>query len=213
MKFCIIGLDAFGQQLAKTISQNGGDILAVDQSEDKINAIQQYVSQAICTTITDKTSLQQIAIEEMDVVIVAVGRDFDQSILICTLLKHYVQTGKVIAKAITEIQRDALKLIGVDEIVCPEIQTATQLADSLYSEFSNLVRLDPQFAIGTIKAPHDFIDKTVHEIQLYEQFKINCIAIKRDDEYITAHPQHIILEDDELVVAGKYNKLRAIIAE
>ncbi|NBX78587.1 hypothetical protein EBQ93_04430, partial [bacterium] len=101
----------------------------------------------------------------------------------------------------------------VDEIVCPEIQTATQLADSLYSEFSNLVRLDPQFAIGTIKAPHDFIDKTVHEIQLYEQFKINCIAIKRDDEYITAHPQHIILEDDELVVAGKYNKLRAIIAE
>ena len=116
-------------------------------------------------------------------------------------------------KAITEIQRDALKLIGVDEIVCPEIQTATQLADSLYSEFSNLVRLDPQFAIGTIKAPHDFIDKTVHEIQLYEQFKINCIAIKRDDEYITAHPQHIILEDDELVVAGKYNKLRAIIEE
>ncbi|NBX78586.1 TrkA family potassium uptake protein [bacterium] len=147
MKFCIIGLDAFGQQLAKTISQNGGDILAVDQSEDKINAIQQYVSQAICTTITDKTSLQQIAIEEMDVVIVAVGRDFDQSILICTLLKHYVQTGKVIAKAITEIQRDALKLIGSMKLSVQKYKLLHNLQIHSIQNFQTLYALIPSLQL------------------------------------------------------------------
>ena len=60
MKFCVIGLGQFGRQLAKTLAENGGDVLAVDQNEQNINTIQQFVSQAICIKITDEASLEPL---------------------------------------------------------------------------------------------------------------------------------------------------------
>ena len=45
------------------------------------------VTQAVCLRITDEASLRSIGIEEMDTVIVAMGENIAQSILITALLK------------------------------------------------------------------------------------------------------------------------------
>lgn len=210
MKFCVIGLGQFGRQLAKTLAENGGDVLAVDQNEQNINAIQQFVSQAICIKITDEASLEPLGIEDMDVVLVAIGESFDQTVLISTLLKHRARTGKVIARAVTGLQKEALKLIGVDEVIRPEQETAINLADTLSSPFVNLARLSPQFCIGLIEAPGNFIGKTLGELKLYDSHKVNCVGLKRDEEYVTVNNNYVILEHDKLIVAGKPEKLEAL---
>lgn len=88
MKFCVIGLGRFGYQLAKSLAEQGAEVLAIDSSESIVEAIRDRVTQAICTRIVDEDSLLEIGVGEMDTVIVATGEDFAQSVLITALLKN-----------------------------------------------------------------------------------------------------------------------------
>ena len=82
MKFCIIGLGRFGQQLAQSLAEHNAEVLAIDADEHEIAAVQNHVTQAICTEIIDSSSLEAIGIEEIDVAIIAIGENIAQSILI-----------------------------------------------------------------------------------------------------------------------------------
>ena len=87
MKFCIIGVGRFGQQLAQSLAEHNAEVLAVDSDEHEIAAVQNYVTQAICTEIIDAPSLEAIGIEEIDVAIIAIGENIAQSILIAAIIK------------------------------------------------------------------------------------------------------------------------------
>ncbi len=82
MKFCIIGIGRFGLQLAKSLTKNGMDVLAIDKIEERIDLIKDIVTQAIVMDMVDEESLRAMGIEEMDTVIVAIGRNFEDSILL-----------------------------------------------------------------------------------------------------------------------------------
>ena len=67
MKFCVIGLGRFGQQVVKTLHENGAEVLAVDTLQSNIAAIKNYTAQAICVTVHDEPTLEAIGVDEMDV--------------------------------------------------------------------------------------------------------------------------------------------------
>ena len=202
MKFCIIGLGRFGQQLARSLASHNVEILAIDSDEHELASIQNYVTQAVCTEISDTASLEAIGIEEIDVVIIAIGENVAQAILIAAIIKKRFQHVKVIARATSQIQTDILTLLKVDDVVRPEKEAAINLADKLSSPFKNLARLNKNFSIGLIECPHEFSNRTVKELDLYNKYKLNCIAIRRDKEYISINESYTLLDYDELVVSG-----------
>lgn len=203
MKFCIIGLGRFGQQLAQSLAEHNAEVLAIDADEHEIAAVQNYVTQAICTEIIDATSLEAIGIEEIDVAIIAIGENIAQSILIAAIIKKRFKHVKVIARATSQTQKEILDLLKVDLVVRPEQEAAIDLADTLSSPFNNLARLSKLFSIGLITAPEYFIGKKIKDLDLFASFKINCIGVKRDKEYISINENYTILHDDELVISGR----------
>lgn len=203
MKFCIIGLGRFGKQLAKSLSALNAEVLAIDSDEHEIAGVQNHVTQALCTEIIDTASLEAIGIDEIDVVIIGIGENIAQSILIAAIIKKRFKHVKVVARATSQTQKEILDLLKVDLVVRPEEETAIDLADMLSSPFQNLSRLSKTFSIGLIRVPPEFVSKKIKEIDFYNTYKVNCIAVKRDKEFITINDHYTILDYDELVIAGK----------
>ena len=156
--------------------------------------------------VTDEASLRSVGVDEMDTAIVAMGENFAQSILITALLKKRLSISKVIARAINDIHKDILKLVGADRVILPEKEIGTRLADNLSSPFTDLTRLTKNFSVSLIVAPQVFIGKTIDSLNLYDNYNVRCVGIRHDDEKISPiDSSHVVETQDRLIFAG-YNK-------
>lgn len=207
MKFCVIGVGRFGYHVAITLADNGMDVLAVDGNESTIASIKDKVTQAICMRITNEEELRSVGVEDMDTVIVAMGENFAQSILVTALLKQNLKIRRVIARSISAIHRDILLLIGADQVILPEQEMGIRLADMLSLNFDIIARISPDFSISKITAPKKFIGKTVESLNMSEQYHASCIGKIVGGEIIHVDPQFIITEGDVLVMSGSNNDL------
>ncbi len=207
MKFCVIGLGRLGYQVATTLADHGMEVLAVDSNESIIASIRDNVTQAICMRVTDENSLRSIGIDEMDTVVVAMGENFAQSVLITALLKKKLNVPRVIARAINEIHKEILQLVGADQYILPEREVGIRIADNLSSPFMDLVRLDDTFSISQIMAPEYLVGKTIEEANFFGSFGIKCIGIKHDGQIIESDPEYVIADKDKLILSGKNGKL------
>lgn len=131
MKFCVIGLGRLGYQVAIGLAEKGMEVIAIDKDEAIIATIADHVTHAICMHVTDENALRSVGIDEVETVIVTMGENLAESILVTALLKKRLNIPTVIARASNEIHRDILKLVGADQVVLPEREVGLRLADSL----------------------------------------------------------------------------------
>ena len=209
MKFCVIGLGRLGYSVASRLAENGMEVIAIDKDESIIAAIRDEVTQAVCMQVIDEDSLHSIGIEEIDTAIVATGKNFAQSVLITALLKK-LTVPHVIARAINDIHKDILVLLGADRIVQPEKEVGIRLADRLSSPFTDVFRVTHNFSVNQIPAPNKFIGKTPEEIDFMKNYTVNLIGVKGDEETIILDPQRIIEEGDKLIFSGENKYLDKI---
>ena len=211
MKFCVIGLGRFGYQLATSLAKHGMEVLAVEQDEAIVASIRDKVTQAICLKVTDEESLKSVGIEEMDSVIVAMGENFEKSVLITALLKKRLKVPYVIARSTNTIHDDILKLVGADKVVLPERYLGKRLAINLSLPFVDLIHITDTFSITQLKAPKDYIGKTIAELNLRKKRNIGCLAVKKGNDIVLVDPDYIIMESDILLFAGENKNLAAMI--
>jgi trk system potassium uptake protein TrkA len=210
MKFCVIGVGRFGYHVAVKLAEHGMEVLAVDSNESIIASIRDKVTQAICMRVKDEESLRNIGVEEMDTVVVAMGENFAQSILVTALLKQKLKVPSVIARAISIVHKDILGLIGADHVVLPEQEMGIRLADKLSLSFSSLIRISENFSISYLQAPDRFIGKTIEAIHFEKNYHIACLGKREQEEVIPLESSYSIEAGDMLVFAGINNNLEKI---
>lgn len=211
MKFCVIGLGRFGHQVALGLAENGMEVLAVDSNESIVTSIKDSVTQAICMRVIDEVSLRSIGVDEMDTVIVAMGENFAQSILITALLKKRMHIPNVIARAINDIHKEILTIVGADRVILPEQEIGIKLADRLSLPFTDLIRLSKDFSLSSLKkAPSAFVGKKIKDLNLYESYSVHCIGIKQNDTVTVLSPDHQVQPLDKLIFAGHNDDLEQI---
>src|SRR5579863_3495950 len=210
MKFCVIGLGRFGYQVATVLAENGMEVLAIDSNESIVASIRDSVAHAIVMDVTDEASLRSIGVDEIDTVIVAMGENSTQTILITAILKKHLKTPYVIARAIDEMNKEILSLVGADRVILPEQEIGIRLADNLSSPFIDLIRLAKNFSVSNIIAPADFIGKTIHDLKLYENYDVHCIGKKEEERIISIGPDYVVQELDRLVLTGPNKNLERV---
>lgn len=211
MKFCVIGLGRFGYQLAVSLAKQGMEVLAIDKDEAIVASIKDKVTQAVCLHVRDEEALVSVGIEEMDTVIVAMGEDFEQSILTTALLKKRLNVPYVIARSTNAIHDEILKLLGADKVVLPERYVGKRLAINLSLPFVDLIHITDTFSITQMRAPKEFIGKTIAELNLRKSRNISCMAIKKGKDIVLVDPDYIIMENDVMVLAGTNKSLAAMV--
>ncbi len=212
MKFCVIGIGRFGYHVATTLAENGMEVIAVDSNESIVASIRDNVTQAVCMHVTSEDDLRSIGVDQIDTAVVAMGENFAESILITALLKQKLKTPTVITRSVSETHRDILALIGADKVILPEMEVGIMLAESLSLPFQSLVSLSPEFSISQLKAPEEFLGRSIGDLEaeLESAYDIKCIAHRKDKEVIPPAQDYIIQEGDVLIFSGENRNLAKI---
>jgi trk system potassium uptake protein len=210
MKFCVIGLGRFGYQVATVLAENGMEVLAIDSDESIVASIRDSVAHAIVMDVTDEASLRSVGVDEIDTVIVAMGEDTSQAILITALLKKHLKTPYVITRAIDDINKEILSLVGADRVILPEKEIGIRLADNLSSPFVDVTRLAKNFSITNIVAPQEFVGKTIAELDIFAEYNVHCIGKKEEEKITAIGPDYVIKELDKLLFAGPNKNLEKL---
>ncbi len=212
-KFAVIGLSSFGFYLCKYLSQRKYYVLAVDVNENRVDQVKEFVDKAIIADATDKQTLLDIGIKDLDVVIVSMGDRIDSSIL-TTLHLHEIGVEEIVAKAISEDHGKVLNAVGATMVIFPERDMAERLANILeQSSILDYVNIGSGYGIIEIAPPPSFCGKTLKELRLREKYHVQVIMIKEVvPENIIPVPRadHVIKDSDILVIMGRDEDLDRI---
>lgn len=206
MKFGVIGLGRFGFSVATTLADNGMEVLGIDSNEAIVSSIRDLITQAVWLNVENEVTLRSIGMEEMDTVIVALGENFAGSILITALLKKKLNIPVVITRAINEIHKEILLLIGADHVVLPEQEIGTRLADNLSLPFPVLTRITKNFSISQTRAPERVVGKTIKKAGL----EMLCLGLRQADSITQVDKEYVIQPEDILILAGSNDALKGL---
>lgn len=119
--FVILGLGRFGWSVAKTLYELGHDVLVIDENEELIQNMSNYITHAVVGNVTDENVLKAAGVKNFDVAVVSTGKNFESSILVTQILKE-MGIGYILAKAQNELHARVLTKLGADRVVFPEQQ-------------------------------------------------------------------------------------------
>ncbi len=179
LKVAILGLGRFGISTALSLCESGAEVLAVDRNERLVNQVASGVTVAVAFDATDPVNLEAYDISQMDVVIVAVGNNFEASVLI-TLQCKKMGVPVVYAKALNDMQEAVLRQVGADHVIKPEEDMGKRLAEHLlHDSVVDFVELPKGFSLRRISVPDEWIGKSLAELALLGERRLNLIQVLR----------------------------------
>lgn len=205
----LIGINSFGTMIAKQLYDLGHQVLAVDRNEARINAILPIVTNAQIGDSTSEAFLRSLGINNFDVCIVTIGRDFQSSLETTSLLKEL--GGKlVVARADREVQAKFLLRNGADEVIMPEKQIAEWAAIRYAStNILDYIRLDDDHAIYEVSVPKEWVGKTIQQIDIRKRYGINIMAVKQKESInLSVTPETVLYEDMTMLVLGERKSMQ-----
>ena len=209
--YVVIGLGRFGTEVARRLYELGCEVLAIDSSNDLVQAISSEVTQAVVADAQDKEVLRALGVKDFDCAVVAIGGSLNDSVLATMNLKE-LGVPHVVCKAHDETHKKVLLKIGADQVVIPEHENACRLARSL-SSFNVLdyIELSEDYGIIDVPAPATWVGKTLRELNVRAKVGVNILAIKHDGEInVSPSPDAPIQKADVLVVLGDTLALKAM---
>jgi len=183
-RFAIIGLGRFGMMLAKLLARDGADVIAVDSDKECVDAIRDHVSLAVCLDATDPEALKSQGIDKVDVAVVGVGESFEDSVLATVTLKE-LEVPTVISRATSRVRAEILSRVGADDVVNPEKESAERWKNRLMApSIMERIELAEGASLVQLETPESFHDKTLAELHLRKNYRVNVVAIRRTVEEV-----------------------------
>ena len=227
MRFCIIGLGTFGTHLARQLSREGHEIVAVDNDPAHINLLKDEIEYLIQADCTDLNAFHEIPVDACDAVILAIGEDFEASLSIASNVQQ-LGAKRIISRIINPLHGRLLKLLKIDELMIPEAMAAAWLARSLKTpDVINSLELGGGYEIAQILVPPPLVGTTLQEAELRGRYDLNLVTIAKGRGMTalssTRHPINKVLGiplpdrkfeiDDILVLFGRGKDVRRLIRD
>jgi trk system potassium uptake protein TrkA len=178
MKYTVVGLGEFGTSTALGLARRGAEVIAVDIDMERINAVKDHVSLALCMDGSHSKALHTHSIGDVDVLIAGISGNFEAQVL---LVVHARQYGipRIVARATSPDHIQILKAVGATDVFNPEEEAARWIVQRLLiRDMTNYFELADGFSIVEIAVPPSIVGKSIQELDLRRKFRINLIAIK-----------------------------------
>ena len=205
----LIGVNRFGSLLARQFHDLGHQVMAVDKSEERINRILPYVTDAQIGDSTNESFLRSLGIPSYDVCIVTIGGDFQSSLETTSLLKEL--GGKlVVSRADRDVQAKFLLRNGADEVINPEKQIAEWAAVRYASDYVlDYIKLDEEHAMLEVTAPAEWAGRSIGQIDIRKKHEISIMAVKTKGKLdLSVTPETVLKSGQTLLVLGERKALR-----
>ena len=205
----LVGLGRFGRHIAMKLNEMHHQVMAVDQNENRVNAVLPYVMNAQIGDATNADFMESLGINNFDVCIVAIGDNFQSSLEATSLLKE-LGAKLVVSRAARDVHEKFLRRNGADEIVYPEKQLADWTAIRYTADhILDYIELDEDHAIFEITVAEKWIGKSVGEVDVRKKHGINIMAVKRSGKMdMNITPQTIFTLNDTILVLGNRKNMQ-----
>lgn len=208
-QFAVIGLGMLGFTVAKALSEDGYNVIAIDKDQARVQEASKFVSVALCIDATEESAMRDAGFDHVDVAIVCIGERIEANLMATMLLKDMgIET--IIVKAASDMQERLLENIGVTEIIHPERDMGLRLANRLVNpNILDYIRVSPDYDLVEVIAPRTVVNNTLSNSKIRTNYGVNVIAIKhtaqeiKDEWDINPLPEAEILEGDILLVLGR----------
>lgn len=220
----VAGLGRFGEALALTLEEAGVEVIAVDNNSDHVEAVKDRVTHVAQLDSTDLNALKAIGAERVDAAVVAMGEDFEASVLTTAALRE-LGVKQVVARANTEREARILRLAGADRVLFVEQEMGQRLGKALVgSSVLDHIALAEGYAMIQWAIDDRVAGKTLGEAKLRTRHRVNVVAIKKREvtkaedgsEQVREHldpvplPEYRFAAGDILVLVGKESDLKAL---
>lgn len=205
----LIGLGRFGKNVALHLNQLGHQVMAVDDVEQRVEAVLPYVTNAQIGNSTNGDFLDSLGIRNFDVCIVAIGNDFQSSLETTSLLKE-MGAKLVVSLAATDVQEKFLLRNGADEVVFPEKQLAKWTAIRYSADhILDYIELDEDHAMFEIPVPDNWAGRSIGQIDIRKKYSINIMGVKRNGKLeLSISPDMVLEAGQTMLVLGKNKDLQ-----
>lgn len=161
----VIGLGRFGTALAYSLNEEGVEVQAIDINPREVEDLGDNVVQPLQLDARDPGQIEAYGVHERDLVVVAIGEDFEAA-QECVIALKDLGTKYIIARAQTRDRRRILEMIGANRVVSPEEESAIRVAQSLtHPMVSESHDLGSGIEIATLKVPAPFEGKTLMDLK------------------------------------------------
>uniref|UniRef100_UPI000ACF6808 potassium channel family protein n=1 Tax=Risungbinella massiliensis TaxID=1329796 RepID=UPI000ACF6808 len=210
-QFVVIGLGRFGGSIAKTLSELGHEVMAIDQDEQKVQDFLPIVTQTIQADATDEKLLLDLGVRNVDNAIVSIGDDIQASILATLILKD-IGVPHVTVKAISELHQKVLEKIGADKVIHPERDMGIRVAHHLISKnILDHIEISSKYSIVEVVATEKVFGKSLAALDVRAKYHCNVIAIRSKDNKMNITPaaDEKIQPGDVFIVIGRNEDIHA----
>lgn len=212
----IIGAGRFGRVLVERLADSGNELLVIDSSAEKIQAISGLVPRAVRGDATLVSALREADFASCDKVVVTITDDIEASIIATVNCKD-LKIPQVIARAASDMHGKILKRVGADWVINPDREYAWHLARSLLEHSPvDLYELADGVSVAEVPAPPETVGSTLVEADVRRRFGVTVLGIRRQQEdprlprlFIMATGSERIGETDHLVLFGPDNRIES----
>lgn len=199
----VIGLGRFGEAVARTLCEQGIDVLAVDFDPEIVQRLSADIPNIVQADATSARALRQVGAEQFERAVVAIATNIESSVLATLALKDDLQIPQVWTKAISREHARILERMGTDRVIQPEREMGVRTAQGLAQGVTDYIRIEENFALVEMEAPESFLGKPLGESGIRNKYGITIVSVKPPGGVFRHTDANTVLERGELIlIAG-----------
>lgn len=215
-RFLVIGLGNFGSWAARSLYAQGHEVIAVERRSALVDRYADRVSRGVVGDGSDGDLLEEIGAGDADAAVISTGGDLATSIL-ATIALMDLGVEEIYVKVTSREAARALEAFDVTDTIFPEREVADRLAHHITSTtVLDYISLTDQHSIQEIAIPDAWLGRSLRELALPHEYGIQVIAVYHvlsDTMDVVPDPDEPLAESDVAVVAGRDDKVRAMLDE
>lgn len=208
----VIGLGQFGLEAARTMTELGYNVLALDKDADRVQRAAQTLGAVYSGDATDKKVLDQLRFQDLDCVVVGTGHSMETSILISLNLMD-LKVKQLIVKSSSAEHSLVLQRLGVHQVIQPEMEAARRLAHQLGNPgLLDLLSLGGGTMLKQVTVKK-WAGQALAELQLPSRHSVMAVAEKRaasPDFSLVPDPLTPLEEGQKLLLIGLAKKVMSL---
>jgi len=210
----IIGLGQFGMSLARTLSEKGAEVMAVDTKPNLVEEASGFVTEAIAMDVTDEAQLVKIQPQKRDVAVCAIGDESRESSIICTALLKQMGVPHIISRASDRLHWRILQLVGANQIINPEEEFGKRFANRLlYRNHIADTHIGEDLQLTEILVQSWMVGKNLIELSLPKQYSVMVVGIRKagKQKLVPPSPQIPLEATDTIVIASNESAIQKLL--
>ena len=207
----IIGLGRFGRHMAQKFIEDGHEVMAIDNQEQRADDAVGMVQQILIGDATEERFMETIGVRNFDLAVIAVADNF-QTVLEITVLLKDLGCPYVVARATRDVHRKLLLRNGADYVSYAERDVAERLAIRFSADnIFDFLELTPEVGIFEIADPKSWEGKNMIQLSIRNKYHVSVLATKKEDKvFPLPHPEHVFEKDENVMVMGTVKDVKAL---